>query len=107
MKVVAPVDVALDGMHARFAVVLRAHGHALGHELLAQLDVVDHVAVVRADQVAVRIEVGLGVDLGGLAKGRPAQLGDAALAGHLGEVVFGGHLVDPADVLAQVDLRCR
>ncbi len=103
-ELVAAVDVALDGMHAGLAVVLRADGHALGDELLAQLDVVDHVAVVRADHVAVGIEVRLGVDLRRFAEGRPAQLGDAALTAHLGDVVFRGDRVHLADVLAQVDL---
>ncbi len=75
---IAAVDVALHGVHAGLAVVLRADDHALCHELLAQLDVIDHVAVVRAHQVAVRVEMRLGVDLGWLAEGGPAQLGDAA-----------------------------
>ena len=76
---VAAMDVALHGVDAGLAVVLRADGHALGDELVAQLDVVDHVAVVRADHVAVRIEMRLRVDLRRLAEGRPAQLRDAAL----------------------------
>ena len=52
-KLVATVQVAFHGMDTGLAIILRAHGQALVDELLAQLDVVNHVAVVRADQVAI------------------------------------------------------
>ena len=99
------VDVALHRVHAGLTVVLRADHEALVHEHLAQLDVVDHVAVVGTDDIAVGVEVGLRVHLAGRAKGSPAQLGDAARAAHLGQVVLGRDVVHPAGVFAQVDLR--
>ena len=102
-EIVAFIDVAFDGVDAGLAVVLGADGETLGDELLAQLDVVDHVAVVRPDHVAIRIEMGLGIDLGGFAEGGPAQLGDAAATGHLGEIIFGGDILDAAGILAQID----
>ena len=98
------VDIALGGMDTGFAIVVRADCEPFGHELLAQLDIIDHIAVVSTDDVAVRVQVGLGIDLGGLAKGRPTKLGDAALTGHLGQVVFGSDFIHPTDVFAQVDL---
>jgi hypothetical protein len=100
--VVAPVHVPFDRVHARLAVVGRAHHHALGDEGFPQLDIVDDVAVVRADQVAVRIEVRLGVGRVGRAEGGPAQLEDTPPADHLVETQPAGHLVHLADVLAQI-----
>ena len=76
-KVKTPVDITFHGMDAGFAIVHRAHGHPFSHELLAKFDIVDHIAVVRADQIAVRVKMRLGIDLRRLAKGSPAQLGDA------------------------------
>ena len=102
-ELVALPDVALHGMDAGLAVVVRADRHPLGQELDAELGVVDDVAVVRPDHRAVRVEVRLGVDLRRLAERRPAQLRDPATAAHLREVVARRDRVDLADVLAQVD----
>jgi len=82
---VSPVHVSLHRVDAGLAVVGGADRHPLGDKLLAQLHVVDHVAVVGAHQVTVRVQVGLGVGLGGSAERGPAQLHDAPAAGHLGE----------------------
>ncbi len=90
-------------MDARLTIILRPDGHALGDELLTKLDIVDHIPIVRADHVTVRIEMGLGVDLRRLAKGRPAQLGDAALASHLREVIFIRDSLNLTYILAQID----
>ena len=62
---------------------------------LAQLDVVDDVAVVSAHHVAVRVEVRLGVVVGGRAKGGPTKLGDAR-AGRAwsGKSSAAAHIVD-------------
>ena len=58
---------------------------------------------MRADDVAVRVDVGLRVDLRRLAEGGPAQLGDAARTGHFGEIVFCSHILHAARILAEVD----
>ncbi len=102
-EIVTLVDIALDGMDAGFAVVLGANGETLGDELLAQFNVVDHVAVMRPHHVAIRIEMRLGVDLRGLTKCGPAQLGYAALTGHFGKVIFDSHILHAAGILAQVN----
>ena len=60
---VALIHITFHCVHATFAVILGAHDHTLGPEFFHQLHVVDHIAVVSANQVAVRIQVGLGVDL--------------------------------------------
>ena len=53
------VNVTLNGMHTGLAVVLRTDNHPFCHELLAQFNIVDHVPIMRPDQVAVRVQVGL------------------------------------------------
>jgi len=78
------VDVAFHRVHTRFAVVLRAYHHALFHEHLAQFHVINDVAVMRADHIAIRIQMRLRIHLGGRTKGGPAQLGDTARAAHFG-----------------------
>ena len=101
------VDVAFHGMHTGFAVVLGAHGHAFSHELLAQFDIVDHVAIMCTDDVAIRIEVRLRVHLGRFAKSCPAQLGNTALPGHFRQVVFLCYFIHAPVILAQVNVYCR
>jgi hypothetical protein len=60
-------------VHAGLAIVAGAHRHPLCHELLAQLDVVNHVAVVRPNQVAIRWGCGA-------PRTCPAQLRDSPAA---------------------------
>jgi hypothetical protein len=91
-------------MHTGLAVVLRAHGHTLGEESLAQLYVIDHIAIVRSDHIAIGIQVRLCVFLGGRPEGSPAQLRDAARTAHLGEVVALCHLIHAALIFTQVNL---
>jgi hypothetical protein len=90
-------------MHAGLAIVLRTDGHTLGDELLAQLDVVHHVAIVRAHHIAIRVQVRLRVDLRWFSERCPAQLGNAARPGHLGKAVFLRHCFHFADIFAQID----
>ncbi len=72
-EIVAPADVALNGVDAGLAVVVRADRHPLRRELGVQLGMIDDVAVVGPDHRAVRVEVRLGVDLRRLAERGPAQ----------------------------------
>ena len=100
---VAAVKVALDRMDTELAVVLGAHEHTLSHEGLAQGHVVDHIAVMSPHQVAVRVQMGLGIDLGGHPECRPAQLQDAALSRHFVKTQPLGDLIHRTDILAQID----
>jgi len=45
-------DIALDSVNAAFSIIGRAHGHSFGDELLAQLDIINHVAVMCSNHAA-------------------------------------------------------
>jgi hypothetical protein len=97
------VKMTLHGVDTGLAIVGAAHRQSLAQEQLAHLDVVDHVAIVGADHVAVGIQVGLGILVRRCAKGRPAELGDASQATHGWKVQIGTHVVDATHALAQID----
>ena len=103
-EVIATVDIALDRMHTALTVVLGTDLHAFLHELLPELKVVDDIAVMRSHHVAIRIQVRLGVDLRRLAEGSPAQLGNAARAAHLLNMILPGDGIHLTHILAQIDL---
>jgi hypothetical protein len=90
-------------MDAGLAVVGGADGLSLRDELLAQLDVVDHIAVVSPHHVTVGIEMGLRIDLRGSAESGPAQLDNAPRADHLRKSKPPRDLIYLPHVLAQID----
>src|SRR5574341_125409 len=90
-ELIAAIDISLHRMDTRLAIILRTDGHALGDELLTQLDIIHHVPIMRPDHVPIRIQMGLAIDLRWLAKCGPAQLCDAALSAHFSEVVLLRH----------------
>ena len=104
--VIALINVAFYSVHAAFAVVLRAHGHPLSNELLAQFDVVDHVAIMCADHITIGIEMGLRIGIGWRAKRSPAQLQNGALPGHFFKIESVGNFLHFADILTQINFAC-
>jgi len=98
-----PVDITLYRMHAAFAVVGRTHGHALGDELLTQFYIINHVAIMCAHQVAIRIQVRLRIHLRRRTKGCPAQLQNAPAAEHISKAQPVGHFNHLADIFTQIN----
>ena len=101
--VVALIDITFHGVHAAFAVVLRTHCHAFSHELFSQFDIVDHIAVMRANHVAIRVEMGLGIGVGWCSECGPAQLQDGAVAGHFFELESVRYILNFAHIFAKID----
>ena len=52
-EVIPLVDVSFHGMHAGFAVILRANGHTFSDELLPQLHIIDHVTVMGTNNITI------------------------------------------------------
>jgi len=100
----ALVHVPLDGVDACLAIVRGANDHPLADERLSQLNVVHDVPVVSANEVAVRVEVGLGIGLRRSPERGPAELDDPPRPAHLVESEAAGDVLDPPHILAQVNL---
>ena len=103
-KIIAAIYITLNRMNASFAIIHGTNCHALFNELLAKFYVVDHIAIMGAHHIAIRIQVWLGIGLRRVAKGCPAQLHNAAAACHLLELEAGGYVINLANILADGDL---
>jgi len=76
------IHIAFHGMDAAFAIICRTNDHSLGNKLLAQFHVIHYVAVMCANHVTIRVQVGLGIHLRWCTKGSPAELQNPPAAGH-------------------------
>ena len=85
--VMAFVIVELQQLGHHLRVGLRLEGHAVAQELLLDLHIVLNDAVVDQGNTAVLTDMGMGVDVVGLAVGGPAGVADAQGALHIGAAV--------------------